>query len=70
MWKIKKEKQGIWYDALINKYGINFERSNSGDIGKDISNLNLEEIENSNEYSVKEAYKRLLSVVIYSHSLF
>ncbi|XP_058774729.1 uncharacterized protein LOC131649001 [Vicia villosa] len=64
-WKIRAGKKGIWFSALENRYGSNVEALRSGNNGssrwwKDICDLNLDSIEESRDYSVKEAYNTLM----------
>lgn len=65
-WKIKIERNGLWYRALLNKYGINREFIRVENIGvsvwwKEICNLDYGGVESYNVYSAKEVYKWLMS---------
>lgn len=58
VWKVNKERMGIWFEALVNKYLLNLEVQNLRLVGvsnwwKAICNLNVGEFATSNEYLVK-----------------
>jgi len=66
-WKINSERNGIWYRALVNRYGsveVDFKTGGRGRSTwwNDISNLDLGEEEVRNNYVVKEVYKDMVSL--------
>ncbi|XP_058764714.1 uncharacterized protein LOC131638187 [Vicia villosa] len=63
-WKVVNERKGIWFEAIVNRYGMINGVLRSGPNGasiwwKDICNLNIGGGIASREYSVKEVYKSL-----------
>jgi hypothetical protein len=65
-WKIRTERRGIWYRTLLNRYGLNDEVIRLGVRGSsswwnDICQLDIGDRESLDGYSVREAYKDLIS---------
>jgi hypothetical protein len=64
-WKIRSERVGLWYKALVNRYGESNEtvscvRRESSQWWVDINQLDLGVREIANEYSVKGTYKKIM----------
>ncbi|XP_058783098.1 uncharacterized protein LOC131657751 [Vicia villosa] len=63
-WKIRVEKKGIWFAALVNRYGLNAEAFCTGARGSsswwtELCSLDLGSMEDRSEYSVKDVYKNI-----------
>jgi hypothetical protein len=65
-WKTNSENEGLWYRALVNRYGVSEGVISRGDSNssiwwKDISSLDTGVGEDVSTFSVKEAYKKIMS---------
>ncbi|MCH85588.1 hypothetical protein A2U01_0006436, partial [Trifolium medium] len=65
VWKIRAKRHGLWYKALLDRYGVSDGIITEGGGGcsswwKSICQLELGREELSNSYSVKEEYKKIM----------